>query len=193
MEKLSVERMIELESWLDDNRPDEANKLGVRDYFLKYYEGKEVDYLVDAYVMPFQEIKLAVIRYDSSHPKMDELAFISDLQSRYYMTPFDILRRIREVRRIMTFLSKHPWINLSKNDDALSEDEWDSFLKKDKKCTNMVANSLNYEERRKALALKYDVLRQMVEFMGLSMEDIKVDADKIREEKNVQRLEKKNN
>ncbi len=37
MEKLTAERMIELESWLADNRPDNVDKLGAMDFFELYY------------------------------------------------------------------------------------------------------------------------------------------------------------
>ncbi|MDE5889019.1 MAG: hypothetical protein K2H20_03265, partial [Bacilli bacterium] len=182
MERLTVERMIELEFWLADNRPNGTDKLGAMDYFKLYYQGEDFKYLMDAFVMPFQEVKIALIKYDSSHPKMDELAFLADLQSRFYQTPFDMLRRVRQVRRLMKYIAKNPMFKIPVNvETAIINDKvWDCLIKQDVDCTIEVQNALNYEDRRKALVNKLQVLRNMAEFNGLSLEDLITEADKER-------------
>lgn len=50
--------------------------------------------------MPKEEIELAISEYDKSNPKMDELAFIKNLQTKYNATRGDVIQRIQHVRRI---------------------------------------------------------------------------------------------
>ena len=61
---------------------------------------KDLEYLVDAYLMPFDEINKHIERYDSSHPKLDAIKFIDELVSTYNVDKDKIIRRIQEVRNI---------------------------------------------------------------------------------------------
>jgi len=61
---------------------------------------KDLEYLVDAYLMPYDEINKHIDRYDSSHPKLDAMKFIDELVSTYNVDKDKIIRRIQEVRNI---------------------------------------------------------------------------------------------
>lgn len=61
---------------------------------------KDLEYLVDAYLMPFDEINKHIDRYDSSHPKLDAMKFVNELASTYNVDKDKIIRRIQEVRNI---------------------------------------------------------------------------------------------
>ena len=54
-----------------------------------------------AHMMPFKAIQTAIEEYDNSHPKMDELQFVSDLCKRYSARRIDVIDRIQYVRRIL--------------------------------------------------------------------------------------------
>lgn len=54
-----------------------------------------------AHIMPFDEIHAAIIEYDNSSPKMDELKFVSDLCKKYDVRRSDVIDRIQYVRRIL--------------------------------------------------------------------------------------------
>lgn len=191
MEKLTVERMIELESWLADNRPDNADKLGAMDFFKLYYQGEDFMYLMDAFTMPFHEVKIAIIKYDSSHPKMDELVFLADLQDRFCQTPFDMLRRIRQVRRIMRYLSKNPMFKIPTGEKEIVDDEvWTNLINQDKESTSALQGALNYSDREKALIDKLKILKTMAEYNGLTLDDLVEEVDKIGDKGNKLKKEK---
>lgn len=61
---------------------------------------KDLEYLVDAYLMPFDEINKHIDRYDSSLPKLDAIKFVNELASTYNVDKDKIIRRIQEVRNI---------------------------------------------------------------------------------------------
>ena len=44
---------------------------------------EESEYLYEVYLMPIEEISKEIKRYDSSHPRLDELKFVNDLCERY--------------------------------------------------------------------------------------------------------------
>jgi hypothetical protein len=74
-------------------------------------ESSEYLEMCEAYVMlaesmPYQEVLRDLREYDNSHPKMDEIKFVRDLQSKYNQTEENVLTRIRFVRK----LSKINWI-----------------------------------------------------------------------------------
>ena len=54
-----------------------------------------------AHMMPFKAMQTAIEQYDNSHPKMDELKFVSDLCKRYSARRIDVIDRIQHVRRIL--------------------------------------------------------------------------------------------
>lgn len=171
--KLTVERMVELEFWLVNNRLEVADRLGALSYFLQYYNEEESNYLVDAFFMPYQEVRTALVRYDNSHPKMDELIFLADLQSRFSQNSNDVLRRIREVRRIVRYLSKNPTVEIPGNDECVVHDEeLEKLIKLDSESTYNLQGALTYDDREKALIEKMRILRKMAEFNGLTLDDL---------------------
>lgn len=191
MEKLTAERMIELESWLADNRPDNADKLGAMDFFELYYQGEDIMYLMDAFTMPFNDVKIAIIKYDSSHPKMDEHVFLADLQERFCQTSFDMLRRIREVRRIMRYLAKNPMLKIPIREQEIVDDEvWKDLIDQDKKGTISLQGALNYSDRERALINKLRILKTMVEYNGLTLDDLAAKAEKFEDKGNKLQKEK---
>lgn len=186
--KLSTEKMIELEEWLNVNRPDKCD----REYFSKFFSDAEVDYLVDAFIMPFQEMKIALIRYDSGYPKVDELVFVKELQEKYCVPASDFYRRVRQIRKIMKCLSQNPLITYYFDSDSVfrEDNEWKNLVNEDRKIINIVDRALNYDERKKALALKYDILRQMLEYNGLSFDDVREEAENLKNKQDVKSLKK---
>ena len=64
-------------------------------------EEQRINYKTAAYIMPLEQIAEELRKYDHSSPKMDELRFIHDLQTRYEQSETAVIRRIREVRKLM--------------------------------------------------------------------------------------------
>jgi len=97
-----VKRYIELELWLKDNYPNTDSKVKALLYFLDTFDEIDSGYLYDAYVMPREEIEMALEVYDSSNlfNKNDEILFIDSLVNKYDVTRSEIIKRIRDVRRI---------------------------------------------------------------------------------------------
>ena len=58
---------------------------------------EDIIYLVDAYLMPKNEIEEALTIYRNNKPKMDELKFVEDLSKKYGVDIDTIIRRIQEV------------------------------------------------------------------------------------------------
>lgn len=184
---LSDERMFELEVWLATNYPEnteEKDKIEIMNNFAMYYSGIELTYIIDSYEMPFHEIKRAIIRYDSSHPKMDELVFINDLKEEFCMPSSDILRRIRQVRRLLTYLAKNLGLEMPNVDinQFVDDEDWEVLIKQDREGTKKVQNALNFEDRKTALVEKLEVLRYMAEYNGLSLDDLVDEANKRKSE-----------
>lgn len=63
----------------------------------------EKEYLEFAMKMPLSEIKTFLEFYDNSRPKYDEIKFVSMLKIRYNETYETVIKRIRQVRRIMKY------------------------------------------------------------------------------------------
>lgn len=61
-------------------------------------EEQKTNYMAAAYIMPYKQFVSELQKYDDSHPKMDEVKFISDLKKRYGQSETAVIRRIREVR-----------------------------------------------------------------------------------------------
>lgn len=62
---------------------------------------QDIDYLAASSIMKYREIKKHIRDYDSSSPKMDELAFIEGLCAKFNQERIAVIRRIREVRKVM--------------------------------------------------------------------------------------------
>ena len=61
---------------------------------------QKMNYMAAACIMPYEDILRELKLYDASHPKMDEIKFVRNLQNKYDQSETAILRRIREVRKI---------------------------------------------------------------------------------------------
>jgi hypothetical protein len=71
--------------------------------------------------MPRNEIENAVLCYDKSKPKMDEIRFVSDLAKKYRTTTDMVVRRIRDIRRLRTTAGYADCNSAIKRLDFLSE------------------------------------------------------------------------
>ena len=54
-----------------------------------------------ANAMPYELMRTALQEYDNSHPKMDEIKFVHDIQKRFAQSESDVLTRIYHVRKFM--------------------------------------------------------------------------------------------
>ena len=69
-------------------------------YCFNNFQLIDTDYLISARLMPIEEIRKELDRYDTSRPKLDELTFVSELSEHFHVEESTIINRIREVRRI---------------------------------------------------------------------------------------------
>ena len=60
--------------------------------------GNCLNYILEAYLMPFDEISKEIERYDNSKPRLDELLFIKELCKRYNVDRKAIIERIQNIR-----------------------------------------------------------------------------------------------
>lgn len=72
---------------------------------------QRTNYMTAAFIMPYDQIKKSLEDYDGSHPKLDELVFVRNLQERYVPDRVAVIRRIAEVRKMM---------NSEKNENMVS-------------------------------------------------------------------------
>ena len=100
--KEDVRRHIELELWLKENYPNTDSKVKALLYFLDTFDEIDAGYLYDAYMMPREDIEKDLEMYDNSGflNKMDEMLFIDCLMNKYDVTRSEIIKRIRDIRRI---------------------------------------------------------------------------------------------
>ena len=103
--EVSIERKVEIEKEfakiLNSGIP---RKEALAYIVLKISTIKEAAYMFEAYQMPIEEISKEIKRYDSSHPRLDELKFVSDLCERYDVNRETIVQRIQNVRTIYFYL-----------------------------------------------------------------------------------------
>ena len=101
---LTVEEMIELESWLKEN---ENNSLTVSKWielFASLSEEKR-NYLMMAKLLPQKDIEVA-IEYIDCHRFpviIDELGYVNTLANKYSVDKMMIIERIRQVRMIKNY------------------------------------------------------------------------------------------
>lgn len=104
---LSVKRMVELEEKIKQNPPikfeDFAN-------IIELQNKKEANYILTSYAMPFEQIKNAILDYENSTSKADELVFIQNLCERYGQERKLVLQRIRDVKRIDKYRKKRGFV-----------------------------------------------------------------------------------
>lgn len=60
----------------------------------------DANYVIEAYLMPIDEITEEINKYDNSYPKLDELEFVNNLCKKYNVDKKAIIERIRNVRVI---------------------------------------------------------------------------------------------
>lgn len=103
---------MELEQWLEENKPLEVSIDEMFNFFSKKFSVEDVIYLMDAYRIPIKEIKYYLNLYHKSKPKYDEIDFIFNLSKLYNTDEQTIIRRIREIKIIEKEEKQH---NNSKN------------------------------------------------------------------------------
>ncbi|MBQ9072736.1 MAG: hypothetical protein IJY25_06225 [Bacilli bacterium] len=64
------------------------------------------EYFDFACMLPIEEIMEALNDYDNSSPKLDELKFINSLAVKYNVSKYEIIRRIRDIRKINKFINE---------------------------------------------------------------------------------------
>lgn len=99
-ELINIKRHIELERKLAKLPLKNMGGDEFIGYCFKNFSLSDTDYLISAYLMPIEEIRKELDRYDTSWPRLDELVFISGLSERFHVEESTIIQRIRDVRRI---------------------------------------------------------------------------------------------
>jgi len=64
------------------------------------------EYFDFACMLPIEEIMKELNNYDNSHPKLDELKFVNSLTIKYNVSKYEIIRRIKDVRKINKFINE---------------------------------------------------------------------------------------
>lgn len=67
---------------------------------------EEWEYFDCACLLPLEEMIVALNNYDNSNPKIDELNFINFLAIKYNVSKYEVIRRIRDVRKINKFINE---------------------------------------------------------------------------------------
>ena len=67
---------------------------------------EDFDYLDLSLKMPLKEIQDVIIFYDQSKPKYDELKLIENLKNKYQVERKDVIKRIKQVRKIMKYFEQ---------------------------------------------------------------------------------------
>lgn len=62
---------------------------------------QEVNYAAAAVILKYKDMKDAILEYDRSKPKMDELLFVHSICKKYNQETTTVIRRIKEVRTLM--------------------------------------------------------------------------------------------
>ena len=95
---MKVERMNKLEDRIDELKVLSINELAKLNYSLQ-----DIDFILKALLMPLNEIVEYLAIYDTSRPRIDELKFINDISVKYHTDTKNVLKRIRETRRIKKY------------------------------------------------------------------------------------------
>ena len=62
---------------------------------------QEVNYATAAAILKYKDMKDAILEYDRSKPKMDELLFVRNICKKYNQETTTVIRRVKEVRTLM--------------------------------------------------------------------------------------------
>lgn len=65
---------------------------------IEKYGQDSLNYIIEAYLMPFDEISKEIDRYDNSRPRLDAVLFVKELCVRYNVDRKAIIERIQDVR-----------------------------------------------------------------------------------------------
>lgn len=98
-----VRRKMELEDYIKRHPLKEKSISDIIvKLFAKFSNIDDIEYLVDAYQMPIDEIEEALNQYDrhSWLDKPDEILFVKTLVEKYGVDRSKIIKRIQDVRRI---------------------------------------------------------------------------------------------
>ena len=101
MNKLPVERMIELEYFFKDKVI--TNEVTFIDICYNY-KMEETLYLISAYKMPMDSINEQLNIYDRD--KLNSVNFVNILAKRYSVSVIDVINRIHDIRKINLYLDK---------------------------------------------------------------------------------------
>lgn len=105
--KLTLEKMAYLELWLKNNDLTFRPFNEVVEILKKDFNYEEMLYLLEAYLMPFEEVNDLIKLYDSKKPKMDEIKFINDLGKSYNALPKTVISRIKHARGVAKVFNKN--------------------------------------------------------------------------------------
>lgn len=101
--EIQSRRYIELEGYL---KTILLEKKTIRELTLILFEKfdnlEDIEYLIDAYILPIEEINEELHYYDSQSilNKPDEIQFIQKLSDKYGVDRSKIIKRIKDIRRI---------------------------------------------------------------------------------------------
>jgi len=107
---LSIEEKIELESKLTDLLNSGKTREDAVILLMKGMTFEECVYILSAYMMPYDEIKDEINRYDVSKPKLDEIKFVNDLNRKYKCHKRVIIDRIQDVRKITQYKEENQYV-----------------------------------------------------------------------------------
>lgn len=200
---LTPKRIIELERWLIENFSvvDKGNNELIKLLIDNKFSEDEIEYILTAYHIPLSDIQEQLNVYDNSKPRIDELKFIYDLQTKYHTDRKTIIRRIRTVRNINKYLKENstlsfPQLNYhnmlvrDKIPDILqangqivlyhsaSDEEYLKYLlAADSDKTGKIENANSKNEVKEMLCDKLELLKAIAEHYGFTLEEIIESAD----------------
>lgn len=201
-DRITTERTIELEIWLLENCSNDMNNDELLSLLKSNnFSQSEIEYLISAYRIPISDIRKELTIYDSTHPQMDELAFISSLQIKYNCDSNLIIKRIRHTRAINKYLKNHsnitfpdiqvynklvrdkiPDIITSNGEKAVyhalnDKEYWEYLLKKDSEELEEIRQAGSKVEIKEELCDKLELIRTMAHYWGFTLEDIIEEAN----------------
>lgn len=205
--KVPVARAIELEEWLIQNCSMGISKDELLSLINQNFNKNESEYLLNAYNMPLSDMKNYLATYDNSHPHIDELTFLTFLESKYNCQRAIVIKRIRSIRAIDKYLIENPNIVfgnikvynklvrdnipsiIEENGEkavyhVLSDEEyWSYLLKKDSEELEKVRKASSKAEIKEELANKLEIIRAAAHYHGFTLNDIIEEADLKKENK----------
>lgn len=93
-------RKMKIESELQNLMREGKTREEATSIMFQKYGQDNFNYIIETYLMPFNEISKEIERFDSSNPRLDELLFIKELCNRYNVDRKTIIERIQNVRMI---------------------------------------------------------------------------------------------